>query len=123
MIPDNIDKIKRFADELSNYHIYFSVDRYTGAHIGSEKLKDLGFNEVKIARDLITKIDKDPIQLKAVADIVKNAKNVGISIACVGVENEAQFQALKNLDNEMVVQGYYLYKPLTRSDLISAIIS
>ena len=123
MIPDNIDKIKRFADELSNYHIYFSVDRYTGAHIGSEKLKDLGFNEVKIARDLITKIDKDPIQLKAVADIVKNAKNVGISIACVGVENEAQFKALKNLDNEMVVQGYYLYKPLTRSDLISAIIS
>ena len=123
MIPDNIDKIKDFANQLKSYHIFFSCDRFTGEYIGSEKLKDLGFNEVKIARNLIIKIDKDPIQLKAVEDIVKNAHNVGIKVAVVGVENEAQYNILKNLDNEMVVQGYYFYKPLTRSDLISAIVS
>ena len=123
MIPENIDKIKRFANELSNYHIFFSVDRFTGEYIGSEKLKDLGFNEVKIARNLITKIDRDPIQLKAVQDIVTNAKKVGISVACVGVENEAQLKILRELDSEMMAQGYYFYKPLTRSDLIAAIIS
>ena len=123
MIPDNISKIKKFAQELSSYHIFFSVDRFTGEYIGSEKLKDLGFNEVKIARNLITRIDRDPIQLKAVQDIVFNAKKVGISIACVGVENEAQLKILRELDNEMMAQGYYFYKPLTRSDLIAAIIS
>ena len=123
MIPENMDKIKRFANELSNYHIFFSVDRFTGEYIGSEKLKDLGFNEVKIARNLITKIDRDPIQLKAVQDIVTNAKKVGISVACVGVENEAQLKILRELDSEMMAQGYYFYKPLTRSDLIAAIIS
>ena len=123
MIPDNIDKVKKFANELSNYHIYFSVDRFTGAYIGSEKLKDLGFNEIKIDRSLITKIDKDPNQYNAVKEIIENAHKVGITVGAVGVENEAQFKILKELDNNMVVQGYLLYKPLTRSDLISAIIS
>ena len=123
MIPDNIDKVKSFAKELSNYHIFFSVDRFTGAYIGSEKLKELGFNEIKIDRSLVTKIDKDPIQLKAVSEIIENAHKVGITVGAVGVENEAQCKALKELDNNMVVQGYLFYKPLTRSDLISAIIS
>ena len=123
IIPDNIDRIKSFANELSNYHIYFSVDRFTGAYIGSEKLKDLGFNEVKIARNLIFKIDTDPIQFKAVKDIVNNAHKVGINVAAVGIENETQFKLLKELDPEMMVQGYYLYKPLSRSDLLNAIIS
>ena len=123
MIPDNIDKIKSFTDELRNYHIYLSVDRFTGAYIGSEKLKDLGFNEIKIARDLIMKIDKDPIQLQAVREVAENAHRVGINVAAVGVENEAQYKALREIDSEMMVQGYYFYKPLTRSDLIAAIIS
>ena len=123
MIPDNIDRIKKFTDELRDYHIFISVDRFTGEFIGSEKLKDLGFNEIKISRSLILKIDKDPIRYNEVADIVNNAHKVGISVAAVGVENEAQYKALKNLDNDMLVQGYFLYKPLNRSDVISAIVS
>ena len=123
MIPDNIDKIKKFAEELKNYHIYFSCDRFTGQYVGCEKLKDLGFNEVKMARDLVFKIDKDPLRLSEVKDIVNNALNLGINVAAVGVENEAQYRALRDMDPNMVVQGYYFYKPLTRSDLISAIIS
>ena len=56
-------------------------------------------------------------------DIVNNAKAVGIATAAVGVERESQYNILKEFDENMMVQGYYYYKPLTRSDLISAIIS
>ena len=123
MIPDNIDRIKKFTSELRDYHIFISVDRFTGEFIGGEKLKELGFNEIKISRSLILKIDKDPIRYNEVADIINNAHKAGISVAAVGVENEAQYKALKGLDKDMLVQGYFLYKPLTRSDLISAIVS
>ena len=68
-------------------------------------------------------IDKDSIKLRELVDIVSNAHKEGLNIACVGVENETQFNMLKGLDPEMMVQGYYLYKPLSRSDLIAAIIS
>ena len=123
IIPDNIDKIKAFINELSNHHIHISVDRYTGEYVGVEKLKELGFNEIKIARNLIFKMDKDPNILNDIKDIIAEAHKVGINAAAVGVENETQYHALKNIDPEMVVQGYYFYKPLGRSELISAIVS
>lgn len=123
MIHDNIEDIRNMSNELKAFHVYFSVDRYTGAHVGVELLKELGFNEIKIARDIIIDIEKDFKHYKELSDIVKSAHNVNMNIAAVGVENEAQFNLLKELDPEMMVQGYYLYKPLSRSDLIAAIIS
>ena len=123
MIPENIDKIKELAAELKSDHVYFSVDRYTGKHIGTKLLKEVGFDEIKIDRNIIMMIDKDSIKLRELVDIVNSAHKEHLNIAAVGVENETQFNMLKSLDNEMMVQGYFLYKPLTRSDLIAAIIS
>ena len=123
LIPDNIEKIKNLASELKNDHVYFSVDRYTGEYVGVDMLKNIGFDEVKIARDIISKIDSDSSKFLELSDIVESAHDKNLNIAAVGVENEAQFEALKKLDPDMAIQGYYLYKPLSRSDLIAAIIS
>ena len=123
MIPHNIDGIKALAKELSAYKIMFSCDRYLGEYVDIGQLKDLGFAEVKIARDIISKIDRDPVVYQELSDIVTGAKSANMRVAAVGVENEAQFTLLKGLDEDMMVQGYYLYRPLTRSDLISALIS
>ena len=94
-----------------------------GTHIGVAKLKELGFNEIKIARDLIIGIEKDAAKYKEVSEIVRECKKVGLSVSAVGVENKEQYNFLKELDENMLVQGYYLYKPLSRSDLINAIVS
>lgn len=123
IIHDNIEEIKKLANELKSVYVYFSVDRYTGEHVGVDLLKEIGFNEIKIARDIIANIDKDSLKYRELADIVENAHSVNINVAAVGVENEAQFNLLKDLDENMMVQGYYLYKPLSRSDLIAAIVS
>ena len=55
--------------------------------------------------------------------MVADCKANKIGVSAVGVENEAQFKLLKDVDEEMFVQGYYLYKPLTRADLITALVS
>ena len=123
MVPNNKEQIKDLAKELSKYKIMFSCDRYMGQYVGIEELAYLGFKEVKVARDIILAIDKDQVKYDSLAQIVADAKKSEINLAAVGVENETQFNMLKGLDPEMMVQGYYLYKPLTRSDLIAAIIS
>lgn len=123
MVANNLANVAKFAKELSQYDIYLSVDRYMGSHITVAKLKEIGFNEIKIARDLIIDIEKDTSKFKDVQDMVNDAKKYGINVAAVGVENLAQYDILKGLDNKMLVQGYYLYKPLTRSDLIAALVS
>ena len=123
VVPNNKEKIKDLAKELSKYKIMFSCDRYMGQYTNIEELLSLGFKEVKIARDIIMAIDRDQVKYGALKSIVEDAKLHEMAVAAVGVENEAQYNLLKELDDEMVVQGYFLYKPLTRADLITALIS
>ena len=123
LIPENKEKIKSLAMQLERYKILFSCDRYLGRYNDVEELAYLGFKEVKIARDIIMSIDTDQVKYASLRELVKAAKAHNIEIAAVGVENETQFRMLKELDEDMVVQGFYLYKPLTRADLIAALIS
>ena len=76
-----------------------------------------------MTRDLIGKIDTDSVRYNEVKDIINQAKENGISVAVVGVENSAQFVILKEFDENMMMQGYHFYKPLSRADFISALIS
>ena len=123
MIPDNVDKIRAFAKELAGVHIVFSCDRYSGSYVGIEQLKQLGFKEIKVMKGVIDGIDKDPVKLNGFKQIAETAKQHGLGISVVGVENEAQYKLLRDIDKNMLLQGYYFYKPLTRSDFLSAIIS
>ena len=123
LIPNNKEKIKHLADELSKYEIMFSCDRYMGQYVDVEELANLGFNEVKVARDIIFAIDKDPVKYDAMRSIVNLAKKYNVGVAAVGVENAEQARMLKGLDENIKAQGYYYYKALSRSDLISALIS
>ena len=123
VIPNNKNKIKHLADELSKYEIKFSCDRYMGQYVDIEELVHLGFNEVKVSRDIIFSIDKDPVKFDAMRTIVTLSKKFGIAVAAVGVENEEQAKMLKYLDEEILAQGYYYYKAMSRADLIAALIS
>ena len=94
-----------------------------GQYVDIEELKNLGFNEVKVALKIVSKIDKDPVMYDPVRTMVSLAQQHNINVAAVGVENEEQAKLLKQLDENVVAQGYYYYKDLSRSDLIEALIS
>ena len=123
MIPENKDKIRALATQLEKYKILFSCDRYIGQYTSIEELSELGFKEIKVARDIILAIDSDQVKYAHLKEMVASCKENKIGVSAVGVENETQFKMLKDLDEEMFVQGYYLYKPLTRADLITALVS
>ena len=123
IIPQYTEEIKGLIKGLASANIMLSVDRYTGKYVGLEKIKEIGFKEIKLTRDLVGKIDTDPVRYEEVRDIVNQAKEIGVSVAVVGVENSAQFTILKELDENMMMQGFHFYRPLSRADFISALIS
>ena len=123
VIPNNKDKIRHLADELDKYEIMLSCDRYMGQYVDIEELSNLGFKEVKVARDIILKIDKDPVKYDAMRTIVNLSKKFNLGVSAVGVENAEQVKLLKSLSEDIFAQGYYYYKALSRSDFISALIS
>ena len=123
VIPNNKAKIRHLAETLGKYEISFSCDRYMGQYVDIEELANLGFNEVKVALKIISAIDKDPVKLESLRTMDNLSKQFGLHVAAVGVENEEQARILKSIDDTIVAQGYYYYKDLSRSDLITAITS
>lgn len=124
-VPENLigGDFKTEGNAFANSGAVLVCDRYTGKYVSMDKLKKYGFREIKLPRELINGIEVDAQKLAAVASIVSNAKELGLKVSVVGVENSDQFIALRDLDPTMLVQGYHFYKPLSRSELITAIVS
>lgn len=124
-VPESLitDSFNEAGNAFSNSGVVLVCDQYTGKYVSLEKLKAFGFHEIKLPFGLIKDIDVDPKKFEAVASIVNAAKALGLRTSAVGVENSAQYLALRDLDPDMLLQGYHFYKPLSRSDLIAAVIS
>ncbi|MCI7527843.1 MAG: EAL domain-containing protein, partial [Mollicutes bacterium] len=83
--------------------------------------KRLGFDEVKIDRNIIKDIDIDPVKLNEVKEMCNDAKDAQIKISVIGIERKEQIGLLKEIDNIEFMQGYYFYKPLEVDEFISLV--
>ena len=84
-------------------------------------IKRLGFDEVKIDRNIIKDIDIDPVKLNEVKEMCNDAKDAQIKISVIGIERKEQIGLLKDIDNIEFMQGYYFYKPLEVDEFISLV--
>ena len=121
-VTNNKAKIKHLAEELEKNGISFTCDGYEG-RIEPSEIASLGFKEVKVAFKIVNGIDKDSVKFDAIRTIVSGCQQSGVNISVVGVENAEQARLLRTLDENILAQGYYYYKALSRSDFINALIS
>ena len=121
-VTNNKAKIKHLAEELAKNEISFTCDGYEG-RVEAEELAALGFKEAKVAFKIINGIDKDSVKFDTVRTIVSACQQNNIKISVVGVENAEQAKLLRSLDENIMAQGYYYYKALSRSDFVNALIS
>ena len=84
-------------------------------------IKRLGFDEVKIDRNIIKDIDIDPVKLNEVKEMCNDALDAQIKISVIGIERKEQIGLLKDIDNIEFMQGYYFYKPLEVDEFISLV--
>ena len=84
-------------------------------------IKRLGFDEVKIDRNIIKDIDIDPVKLNEVKEMCNDAKDAQVKISVIGIERKEQIGLLKDIDNIEFMQGYYFYKPLEVDEFISLV--
>ena len=111
-IANNFDLLKGITPKIRNLDIYLNVDNYTGQFISIDKLKELGFTNIKISRSLIKDLEKDPTTISGVKSIIDSINEFGLSYCLVGVESKVQHQLLFELDPNYIAEGYYFYEPL-----------
>ena len=120
-VKENIDIVKAAIKKLKNYEISFALDQYTGKYLSVEDVKKLGFNEVKISRDIIKDFDNSVAKTDSLLELAKECKDNGLKVTLVGIERKEQVELIKGNENVDALQGYYFYKPLELNDFIQEV--
>lgn len=114
----NYERFKSVCKGILNHHIALICDQYSGEYISVEKLKELGFSEIKIGRRLVGDIEVNPKHLNEVKALDEVAKKNNMKITLVGVENSDQYILIRDMDKDCSCQGYHFYRPLDDVHLI-----
>ena len=125
-IPENdvsthIDEFKQIGKVLRDLNIVLVCDQYTGRYISVEILKEIGFDEVKISRNLVNHIDSDNQRYNALKALLQLIRRFNMKASIVGVENIDQYLLIKEADADVLLQGFYFFRPLEKQALIEAL--
>ena len=120
-VSNHIKEFPNIARQLNALHIVLVCDQYTGRFVSLKALKDIGFDEVKISRNIVNHIDSDRQRYNDIKTLLYNIRTIGLKASVVGVENIDQYILLKEIDPTALMQGYYLHRPLEKQALIEAV--
>ena len=102
-------------DKIRNSGFKVEIDDFGSGYSSFGALVDLPFDVLKIDMQFIRGIDKNPKVKDIVKMIINLSKTLNAVTVAEGVENEGQYQFLKDNGCD-VIQGYYLSKPLSAAD-------
>jgi diguanylate cyclase len=95
---------------LKELGLRLSVDDFGTGHSSLSHLKNFPIDTLKVDRSFVSNLGQTPIDSTIVGSIVELAHALGLSVTAEGVEDQAQFEDLRDLgcDN---AQGYHLARP------------
>ncbi|MBU2970127.1 EAL domain-containing response regulator [Pseudoalteromonas sp. C2R02] len=93
-----------------------AVDDFGTGYSTMEQISQFPFNEMKIDRAFVSKMDSEESAYIIVESCILLAKNLGLRIVAEGVENIHQWKLLKELRCD-VAQGYFISKPVPIENL------
>ena len=120
-VANHVEEFKYITKQLKELHIVSVVDQYTGKFMSLEALKDIGFEEIKLSRNYVNHIDSDRQRLEDIKSLLNNVNELGLRASAVGVENIDQYLLLREIDDSVLLQGFYFHRPLDKQALIEAV--
>jgi len=105
----NIDQIKELGIDIE-------IDDFGTGYASIVSLQKLHPNRLKIDRQLVDPILREPAQRRLVASIVDIGKSMGIEVVAEGVETMEHAEILRDLGCD-ILQGYAFARPMSRDRL------
>lgn len=102
-----ISKLKR----LKQLGIKISIDDFGSGYSSLSHIKNLPIDILKIDKSFINDIENDQSNQAIVSTILALATNLNLKTIAEGVENERQYQILKEKGCDQI-QGYFISKPV-----------
>jgi diguanylate cyclase (GGDEF)-like protein len=106
------------AIELSTIGVRLAIDDFGTGYSSLAYLKRLPVDELKIDKSFVGNMASDEEDATIVRSMVRLAHDLGLTVVAEGVEDDASWDALRQLGCD-VAQGYYISRPLQAHDLAS----
>jgi len=109
---------RQVLKELDEMGIGLEIDDYGTGFSSLAYLKLLPVNTLKIDKSFVIDMLKDPNDLIIVRSTIELAHNLGMLVIAEGVEDKQTLLRLQQLKCN-IAQGFYIAKPLPRSELLT----
>lgn len=113
----NIEELQHSIAAYADTGILFALDDFGTGYSNLNWLSLLDVDEIKIDKSLIDSIGTESINKHVLPGIVEIFKDMPKIIVFEGIENEAQYNFLKDKMPNCYVQGWYFSKALYFNDL------
>ena len=106
----NLSRAQRFINVLHGMGCRFAMDNF-GSGVGSfANLKLLSLDYLKVDGVCTRNLDRDKVNRQLIAALVNLSRELGFKLVAEHVEDQATFEALRELGVEFV-QGYVVDRP------------
>lgn len=116
MMKDPV-RARKIMSELDAMGVELSVDDFGTGFSSLGYLKMLPVSELKIDKSFVMNMLEDENDAIIVHSTIELAHNLGLKVVAEGVEDQTTLLQLRNLKCD-VAQGYYLSRPIHKSDLV-----
>ena len=104
--------------EIKSFGYQISIDGFGSGFSSLSVMKDLSIDEIKVDRHFLNDVPNDDKNTAILHSIIMLGKAMGFRVVAMGVENEGQFDLLKDHDCDEL-QGFHISEPLEASDYIN----
>jgi diguanylate cyclase (GGDEF)-like protein len=107
---------------LRAHGVAIALDDFGTGYSSLASLEQLPLSRIKLDRSLIAGIDTSPRSAAIARAIIGMCQGLGLEITAEGVERPEQFALLLGYPG-MYLQGYLLSRPVSRDDVLAAIVN
>jgi diguanylate cyclase (GGDEF)-like protein/PAS domain S-box-containing protein len=119
---DDLVKIAFVLDQIKSLGVLLALDDFGTGYSSLSQLSSLPFDKIKIDQGFIRDVVSNPINAAIVNATIAMGRSLNMTVLAEGVENEAQFQFLRNRQCE-AMQGWLFSKALTSEHLGKLLVS
>jgi EAL domain-containing protein (putative c-di-GMP-specific phosphodiesterase class I) len=105
-------------ERLRNLGVHLAIDDFGTGYSSLSYLHELPFDELKIDRSFIARLDRDSRDTHLVQAIIGMADALGLTVVAEGVETDQQLAFVSSLGCQLA-QGYLFAAPQSADRLVS----
>ena len=107
----DMEKMKELLKHITDKGVKIALDDFGTGYSSLNCIKEMPLNTIKIDKSFIDDIAKNPDTAVFVKMIVNLSHDLHIAVCAEGVEEQVQFDILRDLETD-VIQGYYFGRPM-----------